>query len=253
MTVNLDLSGRRVLLTGASSGIGAATCRALAAAGASVAMIARRKERLDELTAELGPNTVGIPADVTDPAALQAAVQEAASRFGGLDAVVAVAGRMMAGGMVSGDPQVWREIMDLNLVAPLATARHAYPHFGREGRRDIIIVGSAGAKLVVPSSGIYAASKRGLLAACEALRLELAAEGINVGVVMPGMFETEGLTLDGITLDGDIPPNDFPLLAPGSTPGPPEIVADTIAFMLSLPEGAGINEIVVRPTGQYTP
>jgi len=253
MTVNLDLTGRRVLLTGASSGIGAATCRALAAAGASVAMIARRKERLDALAVELGPSVVGIPADVTDQAALEAAVREAASRFGGLDAVVAVAGRMMAGGMVSGDPQVWRELIDINLIAPLATARHAYQHFGSAGRRDIIIVGSAGAKLTVPSSGIYAASKRGLLAACEALRLELAAEGINVGVVMPGMFETEGLTLEGIVLDGDIPPNDFPLLAPDSAPGPPEIVADTIAFMLSLPEGAGINEIVVRPTGQYTP
>lgn len=253
MAITTDLAGRRILLTGASSGIGAATTRALAAAGASVAMLARRKDRLDALRAELGAGVVGIAVDVTDPAALEAAVSTAATELGGLDGVVAVAGRMMAGGMVSGDPQIWRELVELNLVAPLATARHAYPHFASDGRRDIVIVGSAAAKMVVPSSGIYAASKLGLVAACEGLRLELAAEGINVGLVMPGMFETEGLTLEGIVLDGDIPPNDFPLLAPGAVPGPPEVVADTIAFMLSLPEGAAINEIVVRPTGQFTP
>lgn len=253
MAASSDLNGRRIIVTGASSGIGAATCRALAGRGASVAMLARRRERLEQLKIEFGEKVLAVPADVTDRVGLATAIAEAVRQLGGLDAVVTVAGKAMAGGLVTGDPEAWRDLFDLNLVGPLATIRYAYEHFSKVGRRDIVIVGSAAAVTPIPTSGIYAASKRGLLAAAETLRLELAADGINVGVVMPGMFETEGLTLEGIVLDGPIPQNDFPLLTADSGPQPPEVVAETIAFMLSLPEGTGINEVVIRPTGQYTP
>jgi NADP-dependent 3-hydroxy acid dehydrogenase YdfG len=253
MGATADLTGRRILVTGASSGIGAATCRAIAACGASVAMLARRKDRLEALEAELGERSRGFPADVTDQDALAAAVEASVGWLDGLDGVVAVAGRAMAGGLATGTPQLWRELIDLNLVGPLATVRHAYPHLGGPGRRDVVVVGSTAALTPMPTSGIYAASKRGLLAACETLRLELAPEGINVGVVMPGMFETEGLTLEGLIIDGPVPANDFPLLTPDGAPGAPDAVAQTIAFMLGLPEGVAINEVVVRPTGQLTP
>ncbi|HTR69398.1 MAG TPA: SDR family NAD(P)-dependent oxidoreductase [Mycobacteriales bacterium] len=248
-----DLRGRRVLLTGASSGIGAVTCRALVAAGASVAMVARRKERLEALEVDLGERAIAVAADVTDSVALAAAVHRAAERLGGLDTVVTVAGRAMAGGMVTGDPQTWRALFELNLLAPLATVRYAYPYFSSEGRRDIVVVASAAALTPLPTAGVYGASKRGLLAACETLRLEVAADGVSVGVVIPGMFETEGLTLEGIVIDGDVPVNDFPLFAPDTLPGPPEVVADTIVFMLGLPQGTAINQVVIRPTGEFTP
>src|SRR5436305_6534652 len=109
MGLSVDLTGRRVLVTGASSGIGAEVCRSIVACDGSVAMLARRKERLDELHDELGAAAVGVPADVTDMEALEAAVQEAVRSLGGLDAVVAVAGKSMVSSIATGSPQAWRD------------------------------------------------------------------------------------------------------------------------------------------------
>jgi NADP-dependent 3-hydroxy acid dehydrogenase YdfG len=251
--VSVDLSGRRTLVTGASSGIGAATCRSIVGCGGSVAMLARRKERLDELRDELGERAVGVRADVTDLEGLEVAVDEAARALGGLDAVISVAGRSMAGGIATGTPQRWRELLDLNLVGPLATVRYAVPHFPEAGRRDVVIVGSAGAVTPLPGVGIYSASKRGLRAAFDCMRLELAADGINASYVMPGMFDTETYSPDSLVIDGPVPQNDIPLFAPGGVPGPPEVVADSIAYLIGLPDGAAINEMLVRPTAQFHP
>jgi 3-oxoacyl-[acyl-carrier protein] reductase len=248
-----DLTGRRVLLTGASSGIGAATSRTVVACGGSVAMLARRKERLDALCDELGERAIGVRGDVTDLDGLETAIEEAARALGGLDAVVAVAGKSMTGTITTGTPQRWRELIDLNLVGPLATVRYAVPYFPPNGRRDVVFVGSVGAMTAVPGVAIYGASKRGLRAASDSLRLELAPLGINVGLVMPGMFDTEGLTLDGVVMDGDVPQYDLPYFVPGTGPASPGPLADTIAFMIGLPEGVGINELLVRPTGQLNP
>ena len=248
-----DLKGRRVLVTGASSGIGAATCRAVVREGGSVAMLARRKQRLDQLTEELGTRAVPVCCDVTDLPALSAAVDEAADLLGGLDGVIAVAGRMMAGGIATGTPERWRELIDLNLVGPLATVRYATACFAASGRRDVVIIGSTGAMTPMPGVGIYAASKRGLEAAFDSLRLELAQIDVNVTLVMPGMFETEGLTLEGVIIDGDVPVTEAPMFVEGAGPAPPESLADCITFLMSLPEGVCVNELVVRPTGQLNP
>jgi len=257
MGLTVDLGGRRILVTGASSGIGAATCRSIVGCGGSVAMLARRKDRLDDLRDELGDRAVGVRADVTDHERLAGAIDEAAELLGGLDGVVAVAGRAMAGSITGGEPERWRELLDLNLIGPLATVRRAVTHFPASGRRDVVLLGSTAGITALVGAAIYSASKRGLEAACDSLRLELAPAGVNVGLVMPGMFETEGLTLEGIVIDGDVPPDDTPLLVPGdgpgSGPGSPGAVADSIAFMLGLPDGVGINELVIRPTGQLNP
>jgi NADP-dependent 3-hydroxy acid dehydrogenase YdfG len=106
----------------------------------------------------------------------------------------------------------------------------------------------------MPAVGIYAASKRGLRAAFDSLRLELAPDGINVSLVMPGMFDTEGLTLEGLVIDGDVPATDMPpVFVEGTGPGPSSAVAETIAYLVSLPDGVCINEVVIRPTGEYNP
>lgn len=255
MAPSHDLSGRRVLVTGASSGIGAATCRALVGCGASVAMVARRRKRLDEMAGTLGERAIAVPCDVTDLDALESGVKAAADRLGGLDGVVAVAGRMMAGGITSGTPARWRELIDVNLVGPLATVRHAVDHFPPAGtsRRDVVIVGSTGALTPMPGVGIYAASKRGLEAAFDSLRLELAHSDINVSLVMPGMFDTEGLTIEGVIVDGDVPVSDAPMFADGAGPAQPEAVGECISFIIGLPDGICVNELVVRPTGQLVP
>jgi NADP-dependent 3-hydroxy acid dehydrogenase YdfG len=251
--MGVDLEGRRILVTGASSGIGAEVCRAIVQAGGSVAMMARRKERLDGLRDELGDRAVPVRCDVTDIDALAAAIADAARGLGGLDGVVTVAGKMMVGSITTGTPQLWRELFELNLLAPLSTVRFAADHFGSGGRRDVVLVGSAGAITPLPGTAIYSASKRGLQAAFDTIRLELATEGINVSHIMPGMFETEGLTLDGLIIDGEVPANDFPFFAGEATPADPAVLAEIIAFVMSLPDGVSINELVVRPTNQYNP
>jgi 3-oxoacyl-[acyl-carrier protein] reductase len=118
------------------------------------------------------------------------------------------------------------------------------------GRRDVVLVGSTGGVTPLPGLGIYAATKRGLRAAFDALCIELATSGVNVGIVMPGMFDTEGLTAEAAVVDGSAPETQ---IAPGTGLGPPAVLADTIAFMISLPEGTCINELVARPTGQINP
>jgi NADP-dependent 3-hydroxy acid dehydrogenase YdfG len=253
MAVSVDLRGRRVLVTGASSGIGAAVCRSIVGCGGSVAMVARRKERLDELHDELGERAVAVPGDVTDFDALEGVVVEAAGGLDGLDALIAVAGKNLVGSIATGTPERWRELLDLNLLAPLATVRHTLGHFPATGRRDVVLVGSAGGITAMPGVGIYGASKRGLRAAFESLRLELAPSGINASLVMPGMFETEGLTLERLVIDGDVPQNDLPMLVPGAVPADPAVVGDMIAFMIGLPDGVCINELVTRPTGELNP
>jgi NADP-dependent 3-hydroxy acid dehydrogenase YdfG len=253
MGVSVDLDGRRVLVTGASSGIGAAVSRSIVAHGGSVAMLARRQERLDELREELGERAVGLPCDVTDTAALDAAVADAADALGGLDGVIAVAGKSMVGTITTGTPERWRELLELNLVGPLATVRSAVPRFTRTGRRDVVLVGSTGAITAMPGAGIYAASKRGLRAAFDALRLELAPDGINVSYVMPGMFDTEGLTIEGLVFDGDPPPDYVPWFAGEGVPGTAADLADIIAMVIALPDGLCVNELVVRPTRQLNP
>ena len=219
--MGVDLGGRRVLVTGASSGIGAEVCRAIVARGGSVAMLARRKERLDELHDELGERAVPVPCDVTDLDALEAAVADAAGASAVSTASSPCAGKTMVGSVTTGTPQRWRELFELNLLAPLATVRFAADHFADGVRRDVVLVGSAAAVTPLPGAAIYSASKRGLQAAFDALRLELATEGINVSHVMPGMFETEGLTLEGLVIDGEVPPNDFPCFAGEATPADP--------------------------------
>jgi NADP-dependent 3-hydroxy acid dehydrogenase YdfG len=254
MAITVDLTGRRLLVTGASSGIGEATCRALVGCGASVAMLARRKDRLAQLHAELGERASSIPCDVTDLGSLEESVAETVDALGGLDGVITIAGRGMVGTISSGDPAMWRELLDLNLIGPLATIRYAAPHLiAAEGRRDVIFVGSTGA--ITPSAciGVYAASKRGLRAAFDTLRLELATEGINVSLVMPGIFDTEGL-IAATAINGEVNAGAMPAFAAGlTTPPKPNAVADTIAFMLGLPKDVGINEIVLRPTAQLSP
>ena len=250
-----ELTGRRVLVTGASSGLGAEACRSLVACGASIAMLARRKERLEALEAELGARAKGFPCDVTLDADLKAAIAAAAGWMGGIDAMVAVAGRGSAGTLMTGEPDGWRELLELNLIALLATARFVYEHFPKSGRRDLLFVGSAGGLHAMPGVGIYSTGRFGLRATVETLRLELAGEGINVGMIVPGMFDTEGL-IAASQVNGDVsfPRDVMKGFADGGWhPGPPSAVAEAIAFMLGQPDGVAINELVIRPVSQHFP
>src|SRR5262249_9223161 len=160
----------------------------------------------------------------------------AARALDGLDGVVAVAGRSMVGTITTGTPARSRELIDLNLVAPLATVRYAGERFPATGPRDVGFGGSAGAITPMPGGGVCAATKGGVRAVCDAMRVELAPAGVNVSLVMPGMFETEGLTLEGVVFDGEVPDVDTPVFVPGAGPAPPEPLGEAIAYMIGLPE-----------------
>lgn len=245
----MSLDGRRVLVTGASSGIGEATCRAVVALGGTVAMLARRRDRLDALADELGDRAVAFPTDVTDLAALEANVAAAGRALGGLDAVVAVAGQNLQGTIHTGSPRRWRELLDVNLIGPLATVRYALDAFAASGRRDVVLIGSSACLTPMPGLGIYSASKRGLQAAFDSMRLELAHLGINVCHVVPGMFITEGL-IEKVPIDGHKPETDAAVFVDGGRPAEVGGLVDAIAFLLQMPEGVAVNEVTVRPTGQ---
>jgi 3-oxoacyl-[acyl-carrier protein] reductase len=251
--IEVDLAGRRMVVSGASSGIGAEICRAVVACGASVVMFARREPLLREMEEELGPRAVGVPVDVTDLDALSAAVEEAAGHLGAIDTVVAAAGQSMTGSIATGTPARWRELVDLNLTAPLSMVRFALPHVPTAGRRDVVLIGSSIALTPFTGTGIYSASKRGLRAAFDVLRLELAPMGINVSHVMPGFFATEAAGGSGTVFDGEMPPLDIPLFTEGGGPVHPAVLGQTVAYMLGLPEDVCINELVMRPTAQLNP
>lgn len=187
------LAGRRVLVTGASSGIGAATARALAGAGARVALLARRAELLAEL-ADTVPGAVAVPADLTDDDAAAAAVEQAAGRLGGLDALVNAAGVFHAGPVASdgpGTPQQWRQMFGLNVVALLVTTRAAAPHLERGVSPAVVNVSSMSGRRVPTAAGaVYAATKHAVHAVSDGLRMELAPRGVRVTTVAPGFVRT---------------------------------------------------------------
>lgn len=245
----MGLEGRRVLVTGASSGIGEATARAIVGLGGRVAMLARREDRLAAIADDLGPDAMAFPTDVTDLGQLETNVAAAAAALGGLDAVVAVAGQNLQGSIHTGTPQVWRDLLDVNLIGPLATIRYAIDTFADEGRRDVVVIGSSACLTPMPGLGMYSASKRGLQAAFDSMRLELAHLGINATHVVPGMFITEGL-IEKVPVDGDKPETDAAVFVEGGRPAEVGGLVDTITFLLQLPDGVAVNEITVRPTGQ---
>lgn len=183
------LAGRRVLVTGGSSGIGAATARALAARGARVAVLARRAEPLRALAAELGG--VAVLADITDDAAAVAAVDEAAAALGGLDALVNSAGLMHPGPVADTDPTSWRATFELNVIALLVVTKAAIRHLADGTDPSIVNISSmSGRRVPGPDGGVYAASKFAVHALGESLRQELGPDGIRVTTVAPGFVRT---------------------------------------------------------------
>lgn len=237
------LSDVRALVTGASSGIGAAIARGLAAEGARVALLARRRERLDALAVELGG--LAVPADVTDPAATQQAVSEAIEGLGGLDVLISGAGVSRPGLVADGDPADWRLMFAVNVLGLLHVTQAAIPAL-RESRGAIINLSSmSGRRVPNATGGVYAASKFAVHALGEGLRQELGQDGVRVTTIAPGFVRSE--------LFDDAPA--------GATTEryralqerlgmAAEDVARAVVHVLTLPSGVETVEIALVPTAQ---
>jgi NADP-dependent 3-hydroxy acid dehydrogenase YdfG len=185
-----ELDGRRALVTGASSGIGEATARALAGEGARVACVARRKERIEELAGEIGG--VAIEADVADEAAARRAVDEAAESLDGLDAVLNIAGVQLLAPFSDGRSDEWRTLLDVNVFGLCIVTHQALGYLREAGGGDVVNMGSIAGRRVTGSDGaVYSGTKFAVHAISEAIRRELHGEKIRVVIVSPGWVNTE--------------------------------------------------------------
>jgi len=185
-----DLAGKRVVVTGAARGIGAAVARLAVSRGARVALIGLEADRLNALADELGTAACWREADVRDGQSLQLAIDETAGVMGGIDAVVANAGVVAYGTVRQADDTVFERVIDVNLTGTFRTLKHATPHLERT-RGHAVVVASALSFMALPAMGSYAASKAGVEMLALAYRQEVSPLGITVGLIHPSWIETD--------------------------------------------------------------
>lgn len=187
-----DLSGRVALVTGASSGLGAGVARGLASAGARVALVARRVDRLAELAEEIGGLAIGC--DLLDLAGIGSVVPRIAESLGGPEILVNVAGNLFSSEPAEREPlEAIRQTLDLNLIAPYRLAQEVFPHMLAAGRGSIVNISSISGHVGVPGipQASYAASKLGLSGLTAELAVQWGRHGIRVNTVAPGFFRSE--------------------------------------------------------------
>ncbi|MEL6431979.1 MAG: SDR family NAD(P)-dependent oxidoreductase [Planctomycetota bacterium] len=236
---NQPLESKRALVTGASSGIGAATARALGRLGAHVTLSARREERLTALAAEL-PSADVRTADVRDPGSVSALFDGAA-----YDVVVANAGLGLGvAALHEGDVEDWSTMIDTNVKGVLHTVRAALPAMRARGVGDVVLLGSVAGRQVYPGGNVYNATKHAVRAIYEALRLDGIGSGLRFTTVDPGMVETE---FSVVRLGDEA---SAARVYDGMTPLTPDDVADAIAYAVTRPPHVNVGEIVLWPTDQ---
>jgi short-subunit dehydrogenase len=186
----VELAGTRCLVTGASSGIGRAVARRLAAAGARLAVHGRDGDALAELAGGRPEVRTILTGDLTRPGVAEAAVADAAAALGAVDVVVAGAGAGWAGPFADMDMAEAERLVALNLMAPVRLTRAALPGMLERRRGRIVLIGSIAGRVGVPDEAVYAATKAGLAAFADSLRAEVAGSGIGVSLVTPGAVDT---------------------------------------------------------------
>jgi NADP-dependent 3-hydroxy acid dehydrogenase YdfG len=236
-------SSRVAVITGASSGIGEATARALVADGHRVALLARRAERIQALADELGEGALAIETDVTDRASLIAAAAQVQSELDGADILINNAGVMLLAPFTSEQQAEHRQMLEVNLLGAI-TATEVFLDQLRDGGGDLINISSVAGRTARAGNAVYAATKWGINGFSEGLRQELQPD-IRVTVIEPGAVSTE-LT-DHIT---DAQTKQATQEFVRDLAITPQDIAEVIAFAVSRPRRMTLNEILVRPTAQ---
>ncbi|HEY1518226.1 MAG TPA: SDR family oxidoreductase [Solirubrobacteraceae bacterium] len=236
-------TSRVAVITGASSGIGEATARALAADGHRLALLARRADRIQALATELGDHAIAIEADVTDRDSITAAAARVKTELGGADILVNNAGVMLLAPFSSDQRAELRQMIEVNLLGAI-TATEVFLDQLRDGGGDLINISSVAGRTARPGNAGYAATKWGLNGWSEALRQELQPD-VRVIVIEPGAVATE-LT-DHIT-HAETKAGAEQMYKQTSITA--QDIAEVIAFAVSRPQSVSLNEILIRPTGQ---
>jgi len=248
------LEGAVALVTGASSGIGEATARALAADGAKVAMAARRLERLERVAAEIGGQghtALAIESDLTDGEAAVAAVDRTVDELGRLDIVVNNAGVMLLGPIENAPTDEWERMIEINVKGLINTTHAALPHLlqaaedsGR-GCADLVNISSVAGRIAREGSGVYNLTKFGVGAFSESFRQEFAERRVRCTLIEPGAVDTElqSHNRDPVREQIEARFADIEILRA-------EDIADAIAYAVTRPRHVALNEILIRPTQQ---
>jgi NADP-dependent 3-hydroxy acid dehydrogenase YdfG len=249
-----ELDDTVALVTGASSGIGAATAVALAARGATVALAARRKDRLDALAATIRQHegtALVLEVDIAREDGATEAVDRTVSELGRLDTLINNAGMMLLGPAVDAPLAEWQQMVEINVMGLLYCAHAALPHLLRaaedspRGVADMVNVSSVAGRVARSGSGVYNLTKHGVGAFTESVRQEVTKRHVRVSMVEPGATETElsghnrPEVLDAIRTQF----SDIERLQADD-------IADTIAYIVTRPRHVAINEILIRPTEQ---
>jgi len=248
------LKGTVALVTGASSGIGEATARSLAAQGAKVAMVARRLDRLEKIAKEIagqGHTALSIEADVTDQNQVIRAVERTVGDFGSLDIVVNNAGVMLLGPIDGAPTEEWDRMIDINLKGLMYMTHAAMPHLKEAARTserktaDVINISSVAGRQANAGAGVYNLTKFGVGAVSEALRQEVNRDGVRVTIIEPGAVETELVNhiRPGVREKAEERWASMRTLKAHD-------IADAIEYAVTRPSHVSINEVLIRPTDQ---
>lgn len=248
------LANKTAIITGASSGIGRATALSLASDGAAVVLHARRKERLEELAAEIvghGGKALVIAGDASVPEDIDNLLARATAWSDGggkYDIVVVNAGRGLAGGILDSDPGQWEAVYKINVMGAAHLMKRAGDYLAGRKTGDIVVLSSVVGRHISPFSGFYGSSKFAVSAMAEGLRREICGKGVRVATVMPGIVISEFQAVAGYEEE-----NFGKAVAQFGTPLEPRNIADGIHWLLTLPRHVNVNEIMIRPTGQFYP
>jgi NADP-dependent 3-hydroxy acid dehydrogenase YdfG len=247
-TDNLNISGKVVVITGASSGLGEATARHLAERGATVVLGARRAERLDALVDEIartGGKAAAIVTDVTDAAQVQALVDAAVEKFGRIDVILNNAGVMPHSPLERRKIDDWNRTIDINIKGVLYGIAAALPHMQRQKSGHIINVSSVAGHSVGPGGAVYSATKTAVRVISEGLRQEVKPWNLRTTIISPGAVATE---LANSITEADVAKGIGQFYEQYAIPA--DSFARAVAFAISQPEEVDINEILFRPTRQ---
>ena len=232
-----SLAGKVIIITGASSGIGAATARALSRLGCSVALAARSAEKLRALADELGPAAIAVPTDITSGPAVAGLIAKTRERFGRIDVLFANAGVYVPGQLAEGDPDVLARLVDVNVNGLVRCVHAVLPHMIAQGSGDILITSSISGHVDLAWEPVYSASKHAVQGLVHTLRRQLLPHGIRVCSIAPGMVANE---LWGITQ-----PEEIEKRVAAHSALRCEDIVEAVVFILSRPPHVTVREIVM--------